>query len=103
MKSGIWRHNSSLQKQHLCATLDSLGLSKSQAQSHLITVGYGVLMKSAVSRNSTPIARQKILGVISAKHAEKLLLDWVNLQNTPKALNRMRLQHPQVFSFLGQD
>jgi hypothetical protein len=60
-------------------------------------------LKRTVNSNSTPIARQKILGVISANHAEKLLLDWVNLQNTPKALNRMRLQHPQVFSFLGQD
>jgi hypothetical protein len=60
-------------------------------------------MKSAVSRNSTPMARQKILGLISVKQAEKLLLDWANLQNTPKALNRMRLQHPQIFGFIGPD
>jgi hypothetical protein len=49
------------------------------------------------------MARQKILGLISAKQAEKLLLDWVNLQNTPKALERMRLQHPQIFGFIERD
>jgi hypothetical protein len=70
-------------------------------------------MKKTLSQNSRQTVPHKILGVISAKQAEKLLLDLVNLPIPvfrskewpldPNALKRIRLRHPRVFSFMGKD
>ncbi len=72
-------------------------------------------MKRTFGTNSRQIPRQKILGAISARDAEVLLLDWANLpawgyptvgagkRLRDDSVKRMLTHHSEIFAFLSDE
>jgi hypothetical protein len=62
-------------------------------------------MKSQSKRNSGRKVHGGVLGVMAPKEAERLLMDWVNLSDSPdhRVLKWISSRHPEVFGFIADD